>query len=172
MQTRSLSGARRCASQGWVRLALSLSQAFTTDFLLLLGWFLQGEARKEFVALREDIVGCLALVEALIDFGEAGEIEEGVFDEGTCVARTHIYLPFSFWREVFIDYLCSATRRARRSRDRIQSILADNRRGEIIRTGIRLAIFGPPNAGKSSLLKFLGTTEPPSPWYRSRRRTC
>jgi len=48
---------------------------------------LQGEARKEFVALREDIVGCLAIVEALIDFGDE-EIEEGVFEEGTCVAHT------------------------------------------------------------------------------------
>lgn len=39
----------------------------------------------------------------------------------------------------------------------IQSHLSDNRRGEILRSGIRLAIFGPPNAGKSSLLNFLGT---------------
>jgi hypothetical protein len=48
----------------------------------------QGEARKEFGALREDIVGCLSLVEALIDFGEGEEIEEGVFEEGACVARS------------------------------------------------------------------------------------
>jgi tRNA U34 5-carboxymethylaminomethyl modifying GTPase MnmE/TrmE len=44
---------------------------------------LQGEARNEFVALREDIVGCLALVEALIDFGEGEEIERDVIEEGT-----------------------------------------------------------------------------------------
>ena len=33
----------------------------------------------------------------------------------------------------------------------------NSRHGEIIRSGIRLAIFGPPNAGKSSLLNFMGT---------------
>ncbi len=38
----------------------------------------------------------------------------------------------------------------------IRGLLQDTRRGEIIRSGIRLAIFGPPNAGKSSLLNFLG----------------
>lgn len=38
----------------------------------------------------------------------------------------------------------------------MQGHLKGDRRGEIIRSGIRLAIFGPPNAGKSSLLNFLG----------------
>ncbi|KAI0002929.1 tRNA modification GTPase TrmE [Russula compacta] len=92
-----------------------------------------GEVRAEFYALREEIVGCLALVEALIDFGESEDIEEGVFNE--------------------------ARRRVRRLRDKIQTILADNRRGEIMRAGIRLAIFGPPNVGKSSLLNFLARRE-------------
>ena len=41
---------------------------------------LQGEARRVFVGLRGDIVGCLALVKDLINFGEDEEIEEGVFD--------------------------------------------------------------------------------------------
>ena len=46
---------------------------------------MQGEARTEFNALREEIIGCLALVEALIDFGEGEDIEEGVLEEGPSV---------------------------------------------------------------------------------------
>jgi tRNA modification GTPase len=42
----------------------------------------------------------------------------------------------------------------------IQMHLNDHRRGEILRSGIRLTIFGPTNAGKSSLLNFLGKTPP------------
>ncbi|KAH9007151.1 tRNA modification GTPase TrmE [Lactarius hatsudake] len=93
----------------------------------------RGGARAQFDALREEVVACLALVEALIDFGEGEELEEGVFAQ--------------------------ARQRAQRLRDRIQSILSDNRRGEIVRAGIRLAIFGPPNVGKSSLLNFLAQRE-------------
>ncbi|KAH9978113.1 tRNA modification GTPase TrmE [Lactifluus volemus] len=92
-----------------------------------------GETRVKFQALREEIIACLALVEALIDFGEGEDIEEGVFEE--------------------------ARQRAQRLKDKIQSILSDNRRGEIMRAGIRLAIFGPPNVGKSSLLNFLAQRE-------------
>lgn len=51
-------------------------------------------------------------------------------------------------------------------RDEIAGHLADDRRGEIMRSGLRLAIFGPPNAGKSSLLNFLG--EPVSDFCFSR----
>ncbi|KAH8999439.1 tRNA modification GTPase TrmE [Lactarius akahatsu] len=93
----------------------------------------RGGARAQFDALREEVVACLALVEALIDFGEGEELEEGVFAQ--------------------------ARQQAQRLRDKIQSILSDNRRGEIVRAGIRLAIFGPPNVGKSSLLNFLAQRE-------------
>lgn len=42
-----------------------------------------------------------------------------------------------------------------RLRECIMSDLNDKRRGEIIRSGIKMSIFGPPNAGKSSLLNYL-----------------
>lgn len=83
--------------------------------------------------MRQEIIKCLALVEALIDFGEGEDIEEGVFEQ--------------------------ARSRAKLLRDRIKAILSDNRRGEIVRSGVRLAIFGPPNAGKSSLLNFFAQRE-------------
>ncbi|ESK93557.1 trna modification gtpase mitochondrial-like [Moniliophthora roreri MCA 2997] len=89
----------------------------------------RGEVHNRFEHLRKDIIHCLAMVEALIDFGEGEDIEEGVFAQ--------------------------AREEAIKLNDTIKSYLSDNRRGEIIRSGIRLAIFGPPNAGKSSLLNFL-----------------
>lgn len=39
--------------------------------------------------------------------------------------------------------------------DSIRGHLADGRRGEILRSGVQVAILGPPNAGKSSLLNVL-----------------
>ncbi|KAJ7229061.1 hypothetical protein GGX14DRAFT_346128 [Mycena pura] len=92
-----------------------------------------GGTRARFEQLRTDIIGCLAQVEALIDFGEGEDIEEGVYDE--------------------------ARQRASQLLDNIQTYLRDSRRGEIMRAGLRLTIFGPPNAGKSSLFNFLAQRE-------------
>jgi len=59
---------------------------------------LQGEARKEFVALREDIVGCLALVEALIDSGEGEEIAvRRVCSRKVRARRMVVYLSSGAW---------------------------------------------------------------------------
>ena len=41
-------------------------------------------------------------------------------------------------------------------RNAIQNHLNDSRVGEIVRSGVRVAIVGPPNAGKSTLLNMLG----------------
>ena len=87
-------------------------------------------------------------MEAVIDFGEE-EVEEDVFQEGLCPrAMLEIYSTD--------PNLTAARGIARRARDSVQSLLADYRRSEIVRSGVRLAIFGPPNAGKSTLLNFLG----------------
>jgi len=42
----------------------------------------EGVTRQKFDELRKGIISALAKVEALIDFGEGEEIEEGVFEEG------------------------------------------------------------------------------------------
>ncbi|KAJ7122831.1 tRNA modification GTPase TrmE [Mycena epipterygia] len=92
-----------------------------------------GATRAQFEQLRTEIIGCLSKIEALIDFGEGDDIEEGVYEE--------------------------ARERANKLKQTIHSYLQDSRRGEIMRTGVRLTIFGPPNAGKSSLLNFLAQRE-------------
>ncbi|KAI0031686.1 tRNA modification GTPase TrmE [Vararia minispora EC-137] len=93
-----------------------------------------GASRKRYEALRAEIVKCLANVEAVIDFGDdEDDVEWAAFEQ--------------------------ARDRAVQLRDNIKALLADARRGEILREGVRLALFGPPNAGKSSLLNFLAQRE-------------
>lgn len=91
----------------------------------------EGTARARYAALRSQILECLVFVEGFIDFGE--DVDE-------------------LGQEAMIR---DAHDRALNIINSIRSHLDDNRRGEILRSGIKLAIFGPPNAGKSSLFNFL-----------------
>src|SRR5580704_1097621 len=77
-------------------------------------------------AWRRQLIEALALVEARIDFPDEGDVPE--------------------------DLIGPALARARELRDEIAETLADQRRGERLREGLVVAIAGPPNAGKSSLL--------------------
>jgi tRNA modification GTPase len=70
----------------------------------------------------------------------------------------------SAWTEAAIDFseeeipqivIARAKQQAAEVQREIRNHLDDSRRGEIVREGIRLAIIGPPNAGKSSLLNAL-----------------
>ncbi|KAN0097833.1 hypothetical protein V8E55_002279 [Tylopilus felleus] len=90
-----------------------------------------GAQRARFDALRAQILDCLMYVEGFIDFGEdVDELgQERMFEQACARAQNIIHT--------------------------IHSHLSDNRRGEILRSGIKLVIFGPPNAGKSSLFNFL-----------------
>ena len=75
---------------------------------------------------RKRLTEALALVEARIDFPDEGDVPE--------------------------DLIGPALAHARELRDEITAALADQRRGERLREGLVVAIAGPPNAGKSSLL--------------------
>ncbi|KAI8340018.1 tRNA modification GTPase TrmE [Chlamydoabsidia padenii] len=93
----------------------------------------EGGLRQAFDHWREKIIQSMAITEAVIDFGEDENIEDGALDQ------------------VIINI--------QELRDTIYRHLDDQHAGEIIRNGVHVAIVGPPNAGKSSLLNRLAKRE-------------
>lgn len=85
---------------------------------------LGGRLRHEVAALRADLVRLLAAVEASVDFSE----EIGELDR------------------------VEAAQTLTRCSKRIESLIDAGRVGRVVREGLRIAICGRPNAGKSSLL--------------------
>jgi tRNA modification GTPase len=84
-------------------------------------------------AWRRRLIEALALVEARIDFSDEADVPE--------------------------DLIGPALYAAQQLRDEIAGVLADGRRGERLRDGLVVAIAGPPNAGKSTLLNRLARRE-------------
>jgi tRNA modification GTPase len=80
-------------------------------------------------AWRRRSIEALALVEARIDFADEADVPE--------------------------DLVGPALHAAQQLRDEIAGVLADGRRGERLRDGLVVAIAGPPNGGKSTLLNRL-----------------
>lgn len=78
---------------------------------------------------REQLIEALGLIEAGIDFADEGDIGAKTFADATAIVKV----------------LAQA----------VNHHLADGHRGEILREGFRVALTGPPNAGKSSLLNAL-----------------
>lgn len=74
---------------------------------------------------RDELKSCLAHCEAVIDFGD-DDREHDINDNDMWVL----------------------TPRVEQLRVHLKKHLNDNRRGEIIRDGVRVALIGPPNAGK------------------------
>ncbi|KAJ2774573.1 mitochondrial splicing system protein [Coemansia nantahalensis] len=88
-----------------------------------------GELYQRYDAWRRELVAAMAKIEALIDFGEDENIEDGVYDD-VCRHVAHLAADIS-------------------------AHLDDKRQGEIMRSGVALSIVGPPNSGKSTLLNKL-----------------
>jgi tRNA modification GTPase len=82
---------------------------------------------------RTRLIQALALVEARIDFSDEADVPQ--------------------------DLLAPALRIAQTLADEIKSVLADGGRGERLREGLVVAIAGPPNAGKSTLLNRIARRE-------------
>jgi tRNA modification GTPase len=84
-------------------------------------------------AWRRRLIEALALVEARIDFSDEADVPE--------------------------DLVGPALHAAQQLRSELAQVLADGRRGERLRDGLVVAIAGPPNAGKSTLLNRLARRE-------------
>jgi tRNA modification GTPase len=84
-------------------------------------------------AWRQRLIEALALIEARIDFSDEADVPENLVEP--------------------------ALRAARELHDEIATSLADGGRGERLRDGLVVAIAGPPNAGKSTLLNRLARRE-------------
>ena len=93
---------------------------------------MKGKSSKKFNELREKLLKLLSFVEAKIDFPEEDLPEENL-------------------KKIKVDTLDVL--------EEINKILDDQKVGEIIREGFKIAIVGPTNAGKSSLLNNLSKRE-------------
>jgi hypothetical protein len=69
---------------------------------------MKGEIKTKFDGLRQRIISALAKVEALIDFGEGDEIEEGVYDDGAFTLPNRQYVSLS-QKQPRLRYLRSKT---------------------------------------------------------------
>ena len=93
---------------------------------------MSGRSSEKFNSLREKLLKILSNVEAKIDFPE---------DD----------LPEDVTKNIKVD--------SEKIRNEIEKILNDEKVGERIREGFKIAIIGPANAGKSSLLNYLSNRD-------------
>lgn len=102
----------------------------------------------------------LAHVEAYIDFGEDGSLEEGVLEQGMSafgrvgLASQHPRDPPDRLSSAYLFPL-TVDRDVRTLEAALGSHLQDARRGQRLRSGAHVVVTGPPNAGKSSLVNLL-----------------
>jgi tRNA modification GTPase len=96
---------------------------------------MQGALRERAESWRERLTRALALIEARIDFSDEADVQNSA--QGDLIALAL----------------------ARELEGEIAAALADDKRGERLREGLVVAIAGPPNAGKSTLLNRIARRE-------------
>jgi tRNA modification GTPase len=111
---------------------------------------LDGTLQNLYQDWRSRLTKGLAHAEAVIDFGDDEQLDEHENEEEDEDASTTTGQE-NIWGNV--GYTMASLRRD------MQQFLSDKRRGELVREGVKIAIVGPPNAGKSSLFNLLAKRE-------------
>lgn len=120
---------------------------------------LDGQLSVTYESWRQQLIAGLAHAEAVIDFGDDERLGDddsdddvnGYYNSNDDPDLQKRKQEDSVWGAVIdkMDALCQSMKRQ----------LADQRRGELVRQGVQIAIVGPPNAGKSSLFNVLANRD-------------
>ncbi len=138
-----------------------------------------GVQRRQYERWRKTLLSCLAHVEAVIDFGDDNDIESGVAQEVLPVVealRLELDGHLQDGQSTALHYIASSHRSMGCVNSETACLLHSSQnleggneisgvmskfcafigwRGELLRDGLKVALVGPPNAGKSTILNKL-----------------